>query len=159
MAEGITTKGDAGGTPLLLSDLGDTTASARSVEVSADGSTAPAAPAPVFKSSVEAINTPSVASSAPLVGRTNEVKVQLSDALRILTGGFTSELALSFLQKNSDSDWLVMENLNKAPEERGKSQMSVLHNCAVADHVYLNTGATNGSFLRYQLNWMRKASN
>ena len=159
MAEGLTTKGDAGGNPPLLSVLGDTTASVGSVEVSADGSTSPAAPAPVFKYSVEAINAPSLASSAPLAGPTNEVKIQLSHALWFLTGGFASELALSFLQKNSDSDRLVMDNLNKAPEERGTSQMPVLHNCAVADHAYLNTGTTNGSFLRYQINWMRKASN
>eukprot|EP00560_Eucampia_antarctica_P007127 CAMPEP_0197823392 /NCGR_PEP_ID=MMETSP1437-20131217/721_1 /TAXON_ID=49252 ORGANISM="Eucampia antarctica, Strain CCMP1452" /NCGR_SAMPLE_ID=MMETSP1437 /ASSEMBLY_ACC=CAM_ASM_001096 /LENGTH=1035 /DNA_ID=CAMNT_0043422531 /DNA_START=141 /DNA_END=3248 /DNA_ORIENTATION=+ len=80
-------------------------------------------------------------------------------AKRVLTGGFVSELALSFLHKNSDSDKLIMENLKKALEERGAGRNSVLHNCAVATHAYLNAGTTNDSFLRDHLDWMKKASN
>ena len=159
VAEGLTTKGGAGGTAPSSSVLGDTAANAGSVEVSADESAAPAAPAPASESSVEAVDAPFAAPSAPLAGRTDEMKSRLSNALRVLTGGFASELALSFLHKNSDSDRLVMENLKKALEERGASQKSVLHNCAVAAHAYLNAGTTNDSFLRDHLDWMRKASN
>jgi 26S proteasome regulatory subunit N2 len=68
-------------------------------------------------------------------------------------------LGLSFLHKNSDSDRLIMENLKKALEERGGGRNSVLHNCAVVTHSYLNAGTTNDSFLRDNLDWMRKASN
>jgi len=91
--------------------------------------------------------------------RTDEVWVRFDNALRVLTGGFTSELALSFLYKNSDSDRLIMENLKKSLEERGSGRNSVLHNNAVASHSYLNAGTTNDSFLRDHLDWMKKASN
>ena len=80
-------------------------------------------------------------------------------AKRVLIGGFVSELSLSFLHKNSDSDKLIMENLKKSLEERGSGRNSVLHNCAVATHAYLNAGTTNDSFLRDHLDWMKKASN
>mmetsp|Transcript_18770 Transcript_18770/g.37872 ORF Transcript_18770/g.37872 Transcript_18770/m.37872 type:complete len:1131 (-) Transcript_18770:52-3444(-) len=82
-----------------------------------------------------------------------------SNAHRVLTGGFTSELSLSFLYKNSNFDKLIMTNLKKALEERGMSRNSVLHNCAVTAHGYLTAGTTNDSFLRDNLDWMKKASN
>ena len=78
---------------------------------------------------------------------------------RVLTGGFTSELSLSFLYKNSNYDKLIMSNLKKALEERSMSRNSVLHNCAVTAHGYLTAGTTNDSFLRDNLDWMKKASN
>jgi 26S proteasome regulatory subunit N2 len=80
-------------------------------------------------------------------------------AMHILVGGFSSELAISYLHKNSDSDPLVMENLKQALELRGSGRNSVLHNCAVLSHSYLNAGTTNDAFLRDNLEWMRKASN
>ena len=52
-----------------------------------------------------------------------------------------------------------MTNLKKALEERGMSRNSVLHNCAVTAHGYLTAGTTNDSFLRDNLDWMKKASN
>ena len=82
-----------------------------------------------------------------------------ANAHRVLTGGFTSELSLSFLYKNSNYDKLIMTNLKKALEERGMSRNSVLHNCAVTAHGYLTAGTTNDSFLRDNLDWMKKASN
>ncbi len=82
-----------------------------------------------------------------------------SKAYSILTGGFTTELAISFLHKNSDSDPLIMENLKQALEQRGAGRNSMLHNCAVLTHSYLNAGTTNDSFLRDNLEWMKKASN
>ncbi|CAB9508065.1 ATPase regulatory subunit 1 [Seminavis robusta] len=79
---------------------------------------------------------------------------------KVLTGGFPSELALSFLHKHSKADRLIMENLKKSLEERGSGgRSSVLHNAAVMTHSYLYAGTTNDSFLRDYLDWMKKASN
>eukprot|EP00535_Pseudo-nitzschia_heimii_P004794 CAMPEP_0197184234 /NCGR_PEP_ID=MMETSP1423-20130617/9523_1 /TAXON_ID=476441 /ORGANISM="Pseudo-nitzschia heimii, Strain UNC1101" /LENGTH=1035 /DNA_ID=CAMNT_0042635009 /DNA_START=236 /DNA_END=3343 /DNA_ORIENTATION=+ len=83
-----------------------------------------------------------------------------SQVARILTGGFSSELALSFLHKQSQADRLIMENLKKSLEERGSGgRSSLLHNAAVMTHSYLYAGTTNDSFLRDYLDWMKKASN
>lgn len=90
----------------------------------------------------------------------NERKTRWERAERVLTGGFPSELALSFLHKHSQADRLIMENLKKALEERGSGgRSSVLHNAAVITHSYLYAGTTNDSFLRDYLDWMKKASN
>merc|ERR1740124_1855787 len=93
------------------------------------------------------------------VKRTDDVWNRYDKANRVLTGGFACELALSFPHKNSNSDRLIMENLKKALEERGVGRNSVLHNCAVLTHSYLNAGTTDDSFLRDHLEWMKKASN
>eukprot|EP00584_Thalassiosira_punctigera_P008907 CAMPEP_0172545146 /NCGR_PEP_ID=MMETSP1067-20121228/15139_1 /TAXON_ID=265564 ORGANISM="Thalassiosira punctigera, Strain Tpunct2005C2" /NCGR_SAMPLE_ID=MMETSP1067 /ASSEMBLY_ACC=CAM_ASM_000444 /LENGTH=1140 /DNA_ID=CAMNT_0013331835 /DNA_START=143 /DNA_END=3565 /DNA_ORIENTATION=- len=82
-----------------------------------------------------------------------------SNAHRILMGGFTSELSLSFLYKESNFDGLIMANLKKSLEERTMARNSVLHNCAVTAHGYLVGGTTNDDFLRDNLDWMKKASN
>lgn len=87
------------------------------------------------------------------------VSIYYQKATQILTGGFSSELAISFLHKNSDSDPLIMENLKSALEARNAGRNSVLHNCAVLTHSYLNAGTTNDAFLRNNLEWMKKASN
>ena len=84
---------------------------------------------------------------------------QYKKALKILTGGFSSELAISFLHKNTDSDPLIMENLRANLEHRSSGRNSMLHNCAVLTHSYLNAGTTNDGFLRDNLEWMKKASN
>lgn len=79
---------------------------------------------------------------------------------RVMTGGFSSELALSFLHKQSHADRLIMETLKKSLEERGSGgRSSVLHNSAVITHSYLHSGTTNDTFLRDYLDWMKKASN
>jgi 26S proteasome regulatory subunit N2 len=80
-------------------------------------------------------------------------------ALKILIGGFSSELAISFLHKNSDSDPLIMSKLKQALEQRGSMRNSMLHNCSVITHSYLNAGTTNDEFLRDNLDWMKRASN
>jgi 26S proteasome regulatory subunit N2 len=80
-------------------------------------------------------------------------------AFKVLVGGFSSELAIAFLHKSSDSDPLIMENLKSALEQRGSGRNSVLHNCAVMAHSFLNAGTTNDAFLRDNLEWMKKASN
>lgn len=94
------------------------------------------------------------------LGEANEeISARWVQASRVLTGGFSSELTLSFLHKNSQSDRLIMDNLKKALEQRGSSRNSVLHNSAVMTHAYLHAGTTNDSFLRDHLDWMKKASN
>lgn len=82
-------------------------------------------------------------------------------AFRVLTGGFGSDLALSFLHKQSGADSMTMDVLKRNLEERssGSSRSSVLHNAAVVTHSYLYAGTTNDSFLRNHLDWMKKASN
>lgn len=87
-------------------------------------------------------------------------KHRWSQVFRVLTGGFSSELALSFLHKQSNADRMIMENLKKSLEERGSGgRSSLLHNSAVLTHAYLYAGTTNDSFLRDYLDWMKKASN
>ena len=88
-----------------------------------------------------------------------EAHSALYSARKILTGGFVTELSLSFLHKNSNSDPLLMDHLKKALDERGNSRNSVLHNWGVGTHAVLNAGTTNDSFLRDNLDWMKKASN
>lgn len=89
-----------------------------------------------------------------------ELKARWERTGKVLTGGFPSELALSFLHKHSQADRLIMENLKKSLEERGSGgRSSVLHNAAVMTHSYLYAGTTNDSFLRDYLDWMKKASN
>jgi len=89
------------------------------------------------------------------------VSKRLEQAQRILVGGFSAELALSFLHKQSHADRLILENLKRSLEERssGSSRNSVLHGAAVVTHAYLYAGTTNDSFLRDYLDWMKKASN
>ena len=91
---------------------------------------------------------------------TEENASRWEQALKVMTGGFSSELALSFLHKQSHADRLIMDNLKKSLEERGSGgRSSVLHNSAVMSHSYLHAGTTNDSFLRDHLDWMKKASN
>jgi 26S proteasome regulatory subunit N2 len=91
---------------------------------------------------------------------TPEVEKRWDQAMRVLVGGFSAELALSFLHKQSKADRLIMENLKRALEERTSgSRSSVLHTSAVVTHSYLYAGTTNDSFLRDYLDWMKKASN
>jgi len=91
---------------------------------------------------------------------TEEHADRWSQVFRVLTGGFSSELALSFLHKQSQADRLIMENLKKSLEERSSGgRSSLLHNAAVMTHAYLYAGTTNDSFLRDYLDWMKKASN
>jgi 26S proteasome regulatory subunit N2 len=90
----------------------------------------------------------------------DQFKDRWTQAEKVLIGGFPSELALSFLYKQSHADRLIMENLKKALEERSSgSRSSVLHTAAVVTHSYLYAGTTNDSFLRDFLDWMKKASN
>ena len=84
----------------------------------------------------------------------------LEQAKRVLLGGFSAELALSFLHKESRADRLIMETLKRSLDERSSgSRSSILHNAAVVTHSVLYAGTTNDSFLREYLDWMKRASN
>ena len=90
----------------------------------------------------------------------NSIKARWAQADKVMVGGFSSELALSFLHKQSNADRLIMETVKKSLEERGSGgRSSVLHNAAVITHSYLHAGTTNDAFLRDYLDWMKKASN
>jgi len=89
-----------------------------------------------------------------------EMEARWAQMERVMIGGFPSELALSFLHKQSNADRLIMETVKKSLEERGSGgRSSVLHNAAVLTHSYLYAGTTNDAFLRDYLDWMKKASN
>ena len=107
-----------------------------------------------------AARTATAADEKETEGAVNQKAYGAHDAARrVLTGGFVTELSLSFLHKRSDSDPLIMDTLRATLDERGNSRNSVLHGCAVATHAYLNSGTTNDAFLRDHLDWMKKASN
>jgi len=89
---------------------------------------------------------------------TNATTTVTAPVLKVLTGGFASELQLSFLHKQNKADRLLMEQLKKGVETGSRSN-SVLHNAAVVTHSYLYAGTTNDSFLRDYLDWMKKAGN
>jgi len=93
-------------------------------------------------------------------GDDSTLKERWDQVERVMIGGFSSELALSFLHKQSHADRLIMENIKKSLEERGSGgRSSVLHNSSVITHCYLHAGTTNDAFLRDYLDWMKKASN
>ena len=93
-------------------------------------------------------------------GDDSTLKERWAQVERVMIGGFSSELALSFLHKHSHADRLIMENIKKSLEERGSGgRSSVLHNSSVITHSYLHAGTTNDAFLRDYLDWMKKASN
>lgn len=93
-------------------------------------------------------------------GDDKTMKERWTQVERVMIGGFSSELALSFLHKQSHADRLIMETVKKSLEERGSGgRSSVLHNSAVMTHSYLHAGTTNDAFLRDYLDWMKKASN
>ena len=128
---------------------------------------AAAAAATANEHGVEVVNETTALLSPPAMAdelggsiiRSDSTWKHFTNATRVLTGGFTSELSLSFLFKNSNADTLIMSNLKKSLEERSMSRNSVLHNCAVTTHGYMNAGTTNDDFLRDNLDWMKKASN
>jgi 26S proteasome regulatory subunit N2 len=111
-----------------------------------------------FVQSVAADLTASTSSNS---SSENELYQQrLQQLNRVLVRGFSSELALSFLHKHNKADRLIVETLKKTLEERSSgSRSSILHHAAIISHGYLYAGTTNDSFLRENLDWMKKASN
>ena len=88
----------------------------------------------------------------------SEESPSLTKALAILEGGFAGELELAFLYKESDSDPLIIANLKKSLEEKGKVS-SLLHSMSLHAHAFLNAGTTNDQFVRNNLEYLKKANN
>ena len=70
---------------------------------------------------------------------------------RILNDGFIIELTLDFLYRLNNTDFLILQNL--IPDQRN----SILHNAAVIAHSFMNACTTRDSFLRDNMEWIRKA--
>jgi len=87
-----------------------------------------------------------------------DLKDGYDKCIRIMLGGFAGELELAFLYKESDSDPLIMKNLKKALEEKS-SRNSMLHSMSIHTHAFLNAGTTGDTFLRENLEFLKKASN
>jgi len=87
-----------------------------------------------------------------------DLKDGYDKCMRILLGGFAGELELAFLYKESDSDPLIIKNLKQALEEKS-SRNSMLHSMSIHTHSFLNAGTTNDTFLRDNLDFLKKASN
>jgi len=86
------------------------------------------------------------------------IKADMEKVTAILEGGFAGELELAFLFKESDSDPLIMANLKKSLEEKGKVA-SLLHSMSLHANAFLNAGTTNDKFLRENLEYLKKANN
>ena len=71
----------------------------------------------------------------------------------ILSGSLSIELYLSFLYHHNHADLLILKNAKDALPERN----SVLHNATVAAHGFMHAGTTIDTFLRNNLDWLRKA--
>ncbi|GMI08303.1 hypothetical protein TrVE_jg10477 [Triparma verrucosa] len=88
----------------------------------------------------------------------SEIKADMEKVTAILEGGFAGELELAFLFKESDSDPLIIANLKKSLEEKGKVA-SLLHSMSLHANAFLNAGTTNDKFLRENLEYLKKANN
>jgi 26S proteasome regulatory subunit N2 len=80
---------------------------------------------------------------------------RVSKLRRILVEGFDIDLTLNFLFKQSRTDISLLESIKTSTEGRA----APLHNATVLAHAYMNAGTTQDSFLRDNLNWLRKATN
>jgi len=76
----------------------------------------------------------------------------------ILVGGKSAELYVSLLYAHSHADPLIMQHLKSSLDERG-NRVALLHTATILAHAYLYAGTANDSFLRNNLDWMKKASN
>lgn len=81
------------------------------------------------------------------------VRDRLLKIKRILLEGFDVDLLLNFLFHQSRTDYRVLCAIKAAIENR----TLVLHNAAVVSHGYMNCGTTVDSFLRDNLEWLKKA--
>jgi 26S proteasome regulatory subunit N2 len=80
---------------------------------------------------------------------------RLDQLNKVLTGGFDVDLILNFLFKQNKADVQILNDIKKATEGR----TNVLHNATVVAHAYMNSGTTEDSFLRTNLDWLGKANN
>uniref|UniRef100_K3WVQ1 Uncharacterized protein n=1 Tax=Globisporangium ultimum (strain ATCC 200006 / CBS 805.95 / DAOM BR144) TaxID=431595 RepID=K3WVQ1_GLOUD len=89
------------------------------------------------------------------VGASADYWERIAKLKLILSGEFLVDLNLDFLYRQNDSDPLIMKTIKTAVENRN----SVLHHSAVIAHAYMNSGTTNDTFLRENLEWLGKATN
>lgn len=95
--------------------------------------------------------------AAPLSAEDKAFKEHLETALSILSGGTATALHLDFLYRRNKTDPLILKQLKQTTENNRKS--SVLHTATIVAHAYMNSGTTNDSFLRNNLDWLARASN
>ena len=84
-----------------------------------------------------------------------EHRMRLQKLQRILMESFDIDLTLNFLFKQSRTDLSVLKSIKTATEGRSNT----LHNAVVIAHAYMNSGTTQDTFLRDNLDWLSKASN
>ena len=82
-------------------------------------------------------------------------KARIAKLMHVLMEGFDVDLLLNFLSKHSHADVQILADIKTATEGR----TNVLHNATVISHAYMNSGTTQDSFLRDNLEWLGKANN
>lgn len=80
---------------------------------------------------------------------------RITKLMHVLMEGFDVDLLLNFLSKHSHADVQILTDIKTATEGR----TNVLHNATVISHAYMNSGTTQDSFLRDNLDWLGKANN
>jgi 26S proteasome regulatory subunit N2 len=88
-------------------------------------------------------------------GASEEYWDRIAQLRKILAEGFAVDLTLDFLYRNSTTDLLVLQNIKDSVENRN----SVLHNATVVAHAYTSGGTSIDTFLRNNLEWLRRATN
>jgi 26S proteasome regulatory subunit N2 len=88
-------------------------------------------------------------------GASEQYWERIAQLRKILAGGFSVDLTLDFLYRNSTTDLLVLQNIKDSVENRN----SVLHNATVVAHAYTSGGTSIDTFLRNNLEWLRRATN
>jgi 26S proteasome regulatory subunit N2 len=73
----------------------------------------------------------------------------------ILSGAPTAKFYLNFLEKNNQTDWLILKNIKDAMEDR----FSIYHSAITFTNAFANSGTTHDRFLRENLEWLGRASN
>jgi 26S proteasome regulatory subunit N2 len=109
---------------------------------------APAAPAAAGD-----VDPAAAAASVAVQALDPVVKERLLKVKRILIEGFDVDLLLNFLFHQSRTDYKALNAIRTAIEGR----TLVLHNAAVVCHGYMNCGTTVDTFLRDNLEWLKKA--
>jgi 26S proteasome regulatory subunit N2 len=117
-------------------------------EAAAEGAPAAAADAPA-----DATPEPEAAPE----GASADYWERVGRVRHVISEGFTIDLTLDFLYRHSKTDLLLLQNIKTAVD--GRNNNSILHNATVVAHGYMSAGTTVDTFLRSNLEWMRRAQN
>lgn len=79
----------------------------------------------------------------------------ISTIIKILSGIPTSDLNITFLQKNNNTD---IQILNKSKDFLD-GRNSIFHSAITFENAFLHAGTTDDSFIRNNLEWLGKATN